>query len=946
MEVVERVSHLLPAQGPIRVFIHHNTLHAFEHLPFEEATVAAGARLGCEPFLTEERYREELRRGRIDERDIVAVVEQRLGARGAELVAGDVTRLELRRRVTIEGLPPARGATLAWLLGETDVLRDPAARSSWESCVRAMQRASPAEPARGIALRRHRDLLLAVAEIDTDEEVDPIFIRFVAAFLDQGLAQWAMPNRWQGLYACFIEAWGSRLARLGTRWGAELARSIAEDVAASRTALASLERSLVALGVDEDEHEQYLGDTALALRGWAGMVRQIEERPDRVPALAVPATLTDFLAVRLLLERAAIAHTARMDARITVPLDALRAELRARLPPRVPLSDEERAWPVFHVARLAGLSAEWIDAATPSEIDALERELSENDGVERRRVLHLAYERRLRHRFYDTLVGGAQERARDAASFQVICCLDEREESLRRHLEEADTGLETFGAAGFFRVPMYYRGATDAHPRPLCPVAIQPAHYVREVEEGADAWPARFRRLRDRSAGLVDKNVHVASRTLVRGTVVMALLGVLSIVPLVLRVVFPWLGDRLSRLDLVAPSRMRTRLRIDRDASPPPIGDHAGFTVDEMVAIVRTQLEDIGIQGRLAPLVVVLGHGSVSLNNPHESAHDCGACGGGHGGPNARAFAQMANDPRVRDALAGTGLSIPDSTWFVGGERNTANNEVTLFDTEHVPSPVRPTLERARAALESARQTEAHERCRRFDNAPSWLPPAGALLHVEARAADLAQPRPEYGHATNAFCVLGRRSRTKGLFLDRRAFLASYDPTQDPDGSVLARLLAALVPVVAGISLEYYFGYVDPTGYGCGTKLPHNVTCLLGVMDGAQSDLRSGLPWQMVEIHEPTRLALVVEAPRERLERVLAEDAGLSRLVRNRWLHLSCLDPGSSELCEVSELGFTRYERERAVPVVRGRSADCYRGARDHVPFCRIEPVPRPRSVA
>ena len=32
---------------------------------------------------------------------------------------------------------------------------------------------------------------------------------------------------------------------------------------------------------------------------------------------------------------------------------------------------------------------------------------------------------------------------------------------------------------------------------------------------------------------------------------------------------------------------------------------------------------------------------------------------------------------------------------------------------------------------------------------------------------------------------------------------------------------------------------------------------LLGVMDGAQSDLRTGLPWQMVEIHEPTRLAIV-----------------------------------------------------------------------------------------
>ena len=94
---------------------------------------------------------------------------------------------------------------------------------------------------------------------------------------------------------------------------------------------------------------------------------------------------------------------------------------------------------------------------------------------------------------------------------------------------------------------------------------------------------------------------------------------------------------------------------------------------------------------------------------------------------------------------------------------------------------------------------------------------------------------------------------------------------RDDDGAILARIMAAVVPVVAGISLEYYFSYVDPTGYGCGTKLPHNVTSLLGVMDGAQSDLRTGLPWQMVEIHEPTRLAIVVEGTRDRL---LARRAG------------------------------------------------------------------------
>ena len=90
--------------------------------------------------------------------------------------------------------------------------------------------------------------------------------------------------------------------------------------------------------------------------------------------------------------------------------------------------------------------------------------------------------------------------------------------------------------------------------------------------------------------------------------------------------------------------------------------------------------------------------------------------------------------------------------------------------------------------------------------------------------------------------------------MDRRAFLNSYDPTtDDPESNILLRILRAAIPVCAGISLEYYFSSVDPAYFGCGSKLPHNVTSLLGVMDGAASDLRTGLSTQMTEIHEPIR---------------------------------------------------------------------------------------------
>jgi uncharacterized protein YbcC (UPF0753/DUF2309 family) len=168
--------------------------------------------------------------------------------------------------------------------------------------------------------------------------------------------------------------------------------------------------------------------------------------------------------------------------------------------------------------------------------------------------------------------------------------------------------------------------------------------------------------------------------------------------------------------------------------------------------------------------------------------------------------------------------------------------------------------------------------------------------------------------------------------LDRRAILVSYDPTLDDHGAILARIMTAVVPVVSGISLEYYFSYVDPTGYGCGTKLPHNVTSLLGVMDGAQSDLRSGLPWQMVEIHEPTRLTMVVEGAPDRVWRAATDNPVTERLVRNRWIWLACLDAGSGRLWELRPAGVVPHTPARPLAVVTGDSAVWYQGKRGFLP--------------
>jgi uncharacterized protein YbcC (UPF0753/DUF2309 family) len=299
----------------------------------------------------------------------------------------------------------------------------------------------------------------------------------------------------------------------------------------------------------------------------------------------------------------------------------------------------------------------------------------------------------------------------------------------------------------------------------------------------------------------------------------------------------------------------------------------------------------------------------------------------------------MLNDTRVREQLEQHGLSIPAETFFVGGMHNTSNGSVLFFDADLVPESHRDEFRAIRLVLEEACDRDAHERCRRFESAPLSLSSAAARQHVEGRAEDLAQVRPEWGHATNAFCIVGRRDRTRGLFLDRRAFLNSYDPTQDGSGhTILTRILQAVFPVCAGINLEYYFSYVDNTGWGSGTKLPHNVAALLGVMEGAASDLRTGLPWQMVEIHEPVRILFIIETTGEAMLQIMDQNPSIGMLCRNRWVRLAVLDPDSNTLSVFQGGEFRLYEPQASVLPKAASSVDWYRGWRDHLEFAEIEP--------
>ena len=118
--VIDQLAHLLPAQGPISIFIHHNTLHAFEHLPFEEAVERAAERLGANRSWPSRGIATSWRRAAFSPGTWRRCSTNSWAPAARSDVAGVGSRLDLWRAVVLHGIPAATGRELSWILEETD----------------------------------------------------------------------------------------------------------------------------------------------------------------------------------------------------------------------------------------------------------------------------------------------------------------------------------------------------------------------------------------------------------------------------------------------------------------------------------------------------------------------------------------------------------------------------------------------------------------------------------------------------------------------------------------------------------------------------------------------------------------------------------------------------------------------------------------------------------
>lgn len=977
-EMVDEACQPIGPYWPMKSFAYYNPIRDLEHLPFVRAIEEANQLLGAKGFLPVEEYRQFFHQGRIT----LSAIDQALRRVGPPLPSRTTMQVGDRRihvqdvwrihavygieilpivlltwTLELEGLntrfrsdlpEDSRTSIIDRTIRECEKCRhDPESaylHNLWKSSLVACQTFDPVSGTGSFHapdLSRSSDLSRKEANsvtvdlpkdrtlgdwLDSEtgsaliETINTHMIKWIAAFVDEGVAGWSMPSRDKGFFAAWRElAEGDLSGRfLGIP---DLRQKFRELSDASEEMLC---KHLQDLNIPKERWQEYLSRHLAQLPGWAGFIRWRGDHPGYPAQQHYPIDPLQYLAVRLFYESGMVEGLCQREWGIKGTLPALLAywnehgkhEQALSLPSSHATDPNDhavchQAWRLFCLAQFLELTPIEVHELSYSDMSTLLEWLDLFPQSAHGPVWLEAYEDVYRESLLRKISGhqAVAPVSNERPRAQGIFCIDARSESFRRHLE-VQGPYETFGYAGFFGLPMSHV-AFDSHDHlALCPILLTPKAEVIEVPRTGQHERMESYLSGTRWHQLSHHLFHDLKHNPFASFMLIDVLGMFFSVGLVGKTLFRTSFDAVKQsLQQWLGSTVATHIPVE------PLGDHEqerprfgeltqGFATLEQAAFVEGGLRVIGLTKNFGRFVMVCSHGSQSDNNPYYAALDCGACGGSHGDPNARAFSAMANNPEVRRILNDHGLAIPEDTWFLPAKHNTTTDRVMLYDLVDVPAIHLEELGLLVRDLELAGTHQALERCGRIPGAPTAVSPNEAFKHVRQRSMDWANSRPEWGLSGNAAFLIGRRALTKGLDLEGRVFLHSYDPGSDPDGGLLEKIMTA--PLIVGelINLTYYFSAVDPWAYGSGSKVIHNMVAGVGVMLGSQSDLQKGLPLQSVNdgaryYHEPMRLLAIIEAPPDRIQSIIQEHTLLQHVFHNQWMNVIAFDPESK--------GFSRY---------------------------------------
>ena len=469
---------------------------------------------------------------------------------------------------------------------------------------------------------------------------------------------------------------------------------------------------------------------------------------------------------------------------------------------------------------------------------------------------------------------------------QAVFCIDVRSELYRRNLEAANEEIETMGFAGFFAFPIKYKQLAHDHGTDNCPVLLTTSH---TIEESLNDHEAEQKAIATRA---LKQHVSKAWYTFKSGAIscfsFVSPVG-LSYLPKLFTDSFGLTRPVAHPKEAGLPSGMSESksIRLDQNNTQ---GELTGISAEDRLRMATSALKAMSLTDNFARIVQITGHGATTVNNPHATGLDCGACGGNSGEANAKVAAAVLNDTEVRKGLKEAGINIPESTIFLAALHDTTTDEVTLFNTKDLPATHDKDLVELKYSLKVAGQSARKERAVRMNVTKGDL-----NKQVLQRSKDWSQVRPEWGLAGCSSFIVAPRERTAQLNFGGKAFMHSYKWQKDDGLGVLELIMTAPMVVTSWINLQYYASTVDNNKFGSGNKTLHNVVGGLGVLEGFGGDLRVGLPWQSVHDgtnyqHEPQRLNVIIEAPVDEMSKILDKHESIRQLCDNQWIYLFAMN--------------------------------------------------------
>ncbi|MGB3154618.1 MAG: putative inorganic carbon transporter subunit DabA, partial [Chitinophagaceae bacterium] len=413
--VIHELKHFLPAQQALKDFIHHNSLHAFQHMKFYDAIFKASKIFGFQVHLQLPEYREMYTTGRIREDVLQMVIANKKARVNDEVGQGKEAVTDWKKKLISKDYDTINHPRIGQL------------RKQWKD----------------------------VYHLDLDNKVHPLLFRILCAFLDQGIAIDSFPVVNKPFMVSLKEMEQNSFVSFFKT------KKVRQNFLSGNYSIPELLKMIVG---KEEYFGQYLFDQQFAHPGWSGFVSAVEDNPHTLLDRK-QITLKELLEFELLMELDALNHALGNNWQplathvIEPPLDLFADVPKTELAEVIELWQDAFEWSYYDSVLKGILLAAPLNlpqGGTSNSVNSKATSIisdSKNPPAEGREA---------------------------GLSLQAIFCIDEREDSIRRHIEAVDKKAETFGAPGFFGVEFYFQQEGGKFYDKLCPAPVTPKYLIKE----------------------------------------------------------------------------------------------------------------------------------------------------------------------------------------------------------------------------------------------------------------------------------------------------------------------------------------------------------------------------------------------------------------------------------------------------------------------------------